>query len=307
MNVLILGGGGTIGSATAAHLAWRALADKIYILDRNAAMAESHAMDLAQSAFSCSRTKIQVGSWPDLADCDMLIVAAGLPASAATRDCCKDIRSLMPTIREIADALRRYHPTIPVLSMTNPLDAFNYTLCHTAGLPAKQFIALSQNDTLRFQWAVAEHLGCSPAAVDCRVIGEHGPGKIPLFSTVTVDGRPAALSAGEQAAILAGMGDWWRHFLDISGQRTAGWTSGAAAAQVVEAVSGRRAGPIACSAILEEGQGYSMGWPVYLDRGGVAGGEALALSPEEARSAAAAREALRHTQDLIFASLSCAE
>lgn len=303
MNILIVGGGGTIGSATAAYLAWKEAADTVYILDRNRNMAESHAMDLAQAAFSCSRTKVVAGDWPDLADCQMMVVAAGLPASVATHDYCKDLASLMPTIEEIAGAMNRYNPKAVVLSMTNPLDAFNYTLYQTAGLPARQFLALSQNDTLRFQWALAGHLGCGPEQVGCWVVGEHGPGKIPLFSTVTVAGQPRALEPDEQCQVQDEMDRWWKRFLEVSGGRTAGWTSGAAAAQVIEAVAGLRKGPVACSVILEEGQGYSMGWPVELNESGVASAVSLALAPAESARVEEARAALKETQARIMAYL----
>ena len=300
MNVLIVGGGGTIGSATAAYLAWKEIVDTVYILDLNENMAESHAMDLAQSAFSCSHTQVKAGDWSKLADCQMMIVAAGLPASVATHDYSKDLASLMPLIQQIAQALRQYNPNAVVLSMTNPLDAFNYTLYQVSGLPARQFLALSQNDTLRFQWALAEHLGCRPEQVGCYVVGEHGPGKIPLFSTVTVDGQPKSFPPQEQQQIQAEMAAWWKKFLEVSGNRTAGWTSGAAAAQVVEAVAGLRKAPIACSVILEERQGYSMGWPVELDATGVRAALPPHLTDEETNQVSAAKAALKAAQEEIW-------
>ena len=304
MNVLIVGGGGTIGSATAAYLAWKQVVDTIYILDVNQNMAESHVMDLSQAAFSCSRTRIKVGAWSDLADCQMMIVAVGLSASVATHDYCKDMASLMPVISEISDALHRYNPHIPVLSMTNPLDAFNYTLYHTANLPAKQFLALSQNDTLRFQWALAPHLGCSPDQIECYVVGEHGPGKLPLFSTISVGGKKKQLSSAEQQEVLSEMSVWWKHFLEVSGVRTAGWTSGAAAAQVVEAVAGLRNAPIACSVILDDEQGFSMGWPVYLDLSGVQEALPLSLTADESRQLELIKSKLKETQSQILTYLS---
>ena len=301
MNVMILGGAGTIGSAAAAWLAARGIAGEVVLLDSNREAAESHAMDLSQAIFCTSQTRVRAGVWSDLARCGLLIVAAGLPAALATHDYCKDMNSLMPLIQEIAENLARYNSKAVVLSMTNPLDAFNYMLYEISGLTARQFIALSQNDSLRLRWALGEHLRIDPARIDAYVAGEHGPGKVPMFSTVTMDAAPLSLSQEDRAAVSCGLDDWWMHFLEVSGSRTAGWTSGAAAAQVAETMTGKRKGPICCSCILTEGQGYSMGWPVYLDQGGVTQPAQLALEAAERRAIDAQRAQLKQTQEKIKA------
>ena len=124
-------------SASAAYLAMRRIADEIVIQDLNENMAQSHAMDLSQAAFLDSPAKIRFGGWPEAEHADVVVIAAGLPALQATHDSCKDILAMRPLIRSIAAGVKQYCPEAVVLSMTNPLDAFNYMLCMK--LVARQF------------------------------------------------------------------------------------------------------------------------------------------------------------------------
>ena len=280
MKVFIVGGAGIVGSASAAYLAMRRIADEIVIQDLNENMAQSHAMDLSQAAFLDSPAKIRFVGWPEAEHADVVVIAAGLPALQATHDSCKDILAMRPLIRSIVAGVKQYCPETVVLSMTNPLDAFNYMLYRESGLPARQFIAMSVNDSLRFRWALAEHLGISADRVDAFVIGEHNPQKIRLFSTVTVDGKRVAFSEAEQQEILQDADRWWKRFLDVSGARTAAWTTGSSCGLTVAHLAGQQTGPICCSYIAEDG--LSIGWPVYLDRTGVTAPADLDLTPAEA-------------------------
>lgn len=280
MKVFIVGGAGIVGSATAFYLATQQIADEVVLQDLNENAVMSHAMDMSQCAFLTSKTKIRSGTWEDAAGADVVVVAAGVPAAIAAHDSCKDIHMMKPLIESIAEGVNQYCPAAVVLSMTNPLDAFNYVLYHACGLPARQFIAMSVNDSLRFRWSLAAHLGLDPADVDGYVIGEHNPTKIQLFSTVTVSGEPRSFDEAEQAQIISEINSWWKQFLDVSGNRTASWTTGSSCALTIEHLSGRRSGPICCSYIMEEG--LSIGYPVCLDQNGVVGPAELQLTEEEA-------------------------
>jgi len=287
MKVFITGGAGLVGSTTAFCLATRELADEVVLQDLNENAVASHAMDMAQCTFVTSKTRVTSGGWEAAAGADVVIVAAGLPALEATHDACRDVNAMKPLIRSVADGVNRYCPEAVVLSLTNPLDTFLYALYDACGLPARQFIAMSVNDSLRFRYGVAMHLGLDPAEVDAFVVGEHSPAKVQLFSTVKVRGEKRIFPAEEQAQILKETNAWWQKFLDVSGARTASWTTGCSAALTLEHLAGKRTGPICCSCILEDG--LAMGWPVTLDRTGVVRREELALTDAEAASVAAAK------------------
>lgn len=279
MKVFIVGGAGIVGSATAAYLATNRIADEIVLQDLNENMVRSHAMDLSQAVFLNTKTKIWAGTWEDAQGADVVVVAAGLPALQATHDSCKDIYAMRPLIHSIAEGVNRYCPKAVVLSMTNPLDAFNYVLYRECQLPSRQFIAMSVNDSLRFRWSLAEHFGVDPSRVDGYVVGEHNPRKIQLFSTVSMDGKPFSCPEEDRKQIVNETNDWWKTFLEVSGPRTAAWTTGSSCGLTISYLAGLQKGPICCSYIMEEG--LSIGWPVYLDRSGVVAPEQLTLTEEE--------------------------
>ena len=189
---------------------------------------------------------------------------------------------MKPIITSIADGLNQYCPEAVVISLSNPLDAFNYVLYRTSGLSAEQFLGLSFNDSLRFRCAVGAHYEVSPADIEAMTVGEHGPSKLPLFSTVKIHGRPLESDAAEQRAILDEMDGWWQKYLQVSGPRSATWTTGAACAQLVGYIAGVSKGPVCCSTIL--GEGVSIGYPVLLDGSGVTGYPELAMTLEEERA-----------------------
>ncbi len=287
MKAFIVGGGGVVGSASAFCLAARGLVDEIVLYDLDGSLAQSHAMDLSQSAALTSRTRVTAGGWDMAEGADLVINAAGLSVDAMTPDPAVNVCAMKPLIRSIAEGVGKYCPRAVVLSMMNPLDAFNYVLWKACGLPRRQFIALAANDSLRFRYALAEHLHVEPGRVDAVVIGEHSAAKLPLFSTVTLDGAPLRIPEQEQGPIVSQMNAWWQRFLSVSGNRTAAWTTGSSCALTVAHLVGAESGPVCCSCILEDG--LSTGYPVLLDRGGVAAAAHPALTPDEAARFEAAK------------------
>ena len=301
MKVFILGGAGAVGSATAYCLTTRNTADEIVISDTNEDLAESVAMDLSQCAISVSGTRIRTGKWEDAKGSDVVVVAAGLPAALATHNAGKDIVSMLPMIRSIADGIRNYCPEAVVLSMTNPLDEFNYILYRFCNLPARQFIALSENDSIRFRYAISEHLNVNSSEVDGFVIGTHGPGKVPLFSSVMVNHEPRSFTAGERSQICLHMNTWWKKFLAVSGTRTATWTTGSSCALVIEHLKGSKSGPICCSCVT--GDDFSIGLPVYLNASGVVEPLNLKLAEDESVGFEKSKSDLRSSLGYVLALL----
>jgi malate/lactate dehydrogenase len=58
MKVSIIGGGGTLGSATAFYLGLKNICDEIILYDKNGALAKHHELDLAQALCMSSKTKV---------------------------------------------------------------------------------------------------------------------------------------------------------------------------------------------------------------------------------------------------------
>ncbi|MBQ6368522.1 MAG: hypothetical protein IJJ17_00465 [Parasporobacterium sp.] len=267
MKVFIVGGAGVVGSSTAFCLAIKGTADEIVLQDLNFDMAQSHAMDISQAIFLKSSTKVKAGTWEDAAGADLVIIGAGLSPNRMTHDPCKDIAAMMPLINSICNGVRTCCPDAVVLSLTNPLDVFNYVLYQRSGLKERQVVGLAANDSIRFRWALGHYFDVDPSSVDAYAIGQHAADVIPLFSTVRVNSVHRPLEQEAQQEVEAWMKDWWKHFLDVSANRTAGWTTGAYAALTAEHIMGSEKGPICASVILEEGLAIDL--PVYLGSEGI--------------------------------------
>ena len=269
-----------VGSSTAFYLALKGTADEIVLQDLNYDMAQSHAMDMSQAIFLQSSTGVKAGTWEDAQGADLVIIGAGLSPNKMTHDPCKDIETMMPLIDSICDGVKKYCPDAVVLSLTNPLDIFNYVLYKRSGLNSRQFIGLAANDSIRFRWALGHYFDVDPASVDAYAIGQHAADVIPLFSTVKVNGESRPLGRQVQEEVETWMKDWWKHFLSVSGNRTAGWTTGAYAAQTAEHIMGGEEGPICASVIPEEGLAIDI--PADLNKEGFADSALPELSDEEA-------------------------
>ena len=104
-------------------------------------------------------------------------------------------------VRNVAGQIARYCPNAIVINATNPVDVFNYILCGLTGMPARQFIGFSRNDSIRFRWAIGKILATPATDIQAMVIGEHGEAQVPLFSMVTVKGKAVELNPAQKAEV----------------------------------------------------------------------------------------------------------
>lgn len=273
MKVFIVGGGGTLGSTTAFYLASRSIVDEVVLYDIFQPLAIHHAMDIGQAVCTISKTKIRTAmGWGDIAQSDIVIVAAGLTSDKFTGDFVADVLQFKPLIREMCDHVKETAPHAVIISMTNPVDVFNYLLYQEGGIPKQQLLGFSYNDTIRMRWAVAQYYDVDASTVSATVAGQHGPARVQLFSTVAIGDQPKDISSEELGELGGIQGKWWQSFNATGVNRTAGWTSAVGVTAMVESVLGIRTEPIPCSCILEGEYGFngiSMGVPACLGLGGV--------------------------------------
>ena len=185
MKLGIIGGAGLLGATTAYCVAREGIAREIMLADVRENVAISHAMDIEQAVCEYSSVGISAAGIDDLQNCDIVLNAAGVPEmSAASRD--DYLAGNMKIICELAENISRWSAAPVILSATNPIDVLNYALYNMTGLPRERFIGFSRNDTLRFKWAIAKETGIPASQIEALVIGEHGEGQVPVFSSVRV-------------------------------------------------------------------------------------------------------------------------
>ncbi len=192
MNIAIFGATGAVGSTLLIHLLKGtdlAPGDHLVLVGRgttaNTGKLLAMKADLLD-AFDAGVVTISVcPSIEAMPAVDVFIMAAG-----ATIDEDITLRSQLaarnlPLFHQVAEGLSRQCPEVFVLIISNPIELAVQVFCRY--MDRQRVLGMgAQQDSLRFAGAIATHLGLPRAAVRASVLGEHGEGMVPLWSSVYV-------------------------------------------------------------------------------------------------------------------------
>jgi malate dehydrogenase len=283
VKVGIIGGAGTLGSSIAFYLATKNIVKEIVLLDVKENMLKAHVMDMEQAISALNPTTISAGDWEAFQDCQIMVMAASVPERNAPSRV-EYLADNLKIVQSVAGHMTRYCPNALIINATNPVDVFNYILWVLTGMPARQFIGFSHNDSLRFRWAIGQVLATPVTDVEAMVIGEHGEAQVPLFSRVTVKGKGVELNPVQKIKVNNLIKSWFTNYVSLNSGRSSGWTSAVTISQIIGMIGSGSKEVLACSAILD-GQydlaGVSIGVAVVLGRNGIAQVVELPLSQEE--------------------------
>ena len=272
MRVVIIGGGGGVGSALAFCLATAPEAFELVLTDSRPHMITSHVMDLENAvALAPAASTVRGGTLADAAGADVVVCCA----SAPLRPNSSRAVYLEENRRILADTLEPLRATGfhgVLLLLTNPVDPL-LTWLYRRGWPKRgRLLGYALNDSLRLRTAIAAGRGVHPRDVDAWVVGEHGAGQVPLLSRVTVHGEPVRLREQERAAVLEYLDTWYVRHVALDSGRSSTWSSGLGAAAMVRALS-RDADTVLPACAVLEGEygvhGVGLGVPVAIGRGGL--------------------------------------
>jgi malate/lactate dehydrogenase len=269
-RVVIVGGGGGVGSSLAYNLLLAPEPYDIGLVDGHSGMARSHEMDLQQVVAAGATGSISVVGTDDVRGADVVVVTAAAPLTVN--------RSRMVYLSDnvaILDAVTAaLDPASTLVVVTNPVDPLCTWIQRERALDRRRVVGYTVNDTLRLRTAIGDLLGVNSSRVDAWVIGEHGDACVPLLDRVRVDGEPVTLSDEQQRAAVDFLRNWYVRHVELDSGRSSTWTSGHMIARMITAVLGRPgAEPWPASVVLagEYGvDGVSLTVPVTLGDGGVA-------------------------------------
>lgn len=293
MKVSVIGAAGCVGSSIAFNITRQGLADEIMVADIRRDWLEHYAIDFFDAAVANNvDTCVNMGGYEDLADSDIVVMAAGAPfdpsrrppeGAPASRQGL--LQESLEIIREWAPEIERYCPQSAVIMVTNPADTLNYaSFLLSTDKERRRFIGYSLNDTIRFKIALAGAMNVAPSRLEVTVIGEHGGSMVPLFSSVRLDGHPITLDEAVKTKVIERTNDYLPHMLRLGVPRTSGWLTGVGVTRIVNAVLNDTEEVIPCCAVLEGEyghQGTSLGVPVVLGEGGIKEIIEYPLTPEE--------------------------
>ncbi len=181
-------GCGNVGMTTAYTLMVHGLCTEMVLIDVNTRKAESEAMDLGHCLPFLSPMQIYAGDYADLADAQMIIIAAGVSQKPGeTR-----IDLVHRNADIFTDILRRIiavNTDCLLLIVSNPVDVLTYVALKASGFPASRVIGTGTVlDTARLKYLVGEKLSVDYRNVHSFIIGEHGDSELAVWSGANVSG-----------------------------------------------------------------------------------------------------------------------
>ncbi|WP_162321107.1 malate dehydrogenase [Nesterenkonia haasae] len=234
-RVAVIGAAGTVGSSVCAQLASRGVGQEIYMQDVKDNLVEAHRIDITdgQTVLGVDSPKLITGEAP-AGTVNAVVVAASLPEDPEG-----DRREFLEANAGLLDSLapaiqKQLSPAGIVVLLTNPVDILAHWMSRTQSLPRERLIGYALNDTARFRYAVAQEFDVAPSHVDAMVLGEHGAGQVPIFSSVRIDGEAVTWTDHARRRLEHHMEGWFSRYLALKAGRTSGWASGLGVAKLLE-------------------------------------------------------------------------
>ena len=183
-------GMGSVGSSIAFSILMKGLSRELVLIDVNKDKAEGDALDLLHGTPFVRRVKIRAGDLPDLKNCDVVIVTAGVAQKPGETRLQLLDRNVV-VIKEISENIAKYSPDAIVIMVTNPVDILSYVAWKVTGFSyEKVFGSGTVLDTARLRSLIADHCDFSPKSVHVYIIGEHGDSELAVWSSATIGGVP---------------------------------------------------------------------------------------------------------------------
>ena len=288
-------GAGHVGSHGGYALISQGLAEEIVYIDIDEKKAAAQALDLQDSSTYLGRTvKVKAGTYSDIKDAGILIVAAGpLPdISAGQTDRQQTLGSTVAILKDIVPKIKASGFNGIIVNISNPADVVTHYIQEELGWDKKRILSTSTTlDSSRVRRAISEETGYSQKSIQAYALGEHGESQFVPWSNVTVAGKPLLELIKEQPdrfgkldldgiAARAKKAGW----IILEGKGSTEFGIGASIANVVQAIFGNEDRILPVSTLLQGEYGQKdvfASVPCRLNQNGVAEVIQLNLTAEE--------------------------
>ncbi len=190
MNMKKIGiiGCGNVGSTIAFEVANSGLFSEMVLLDINKKRAEGEAMDLSHGLPFSGPMQIYQGEYKDLSECGIIVIAAG--ANQKPGETRPDLLGRNQVImNSIMQQLLRYNKDCILIVVSNPVDVLTRMVFEASGFPPERVIGSGTVlDTARLKYLLGEQLSVDIRNVHAFMIGEHGDGEFPVWSSANISG-----------------------------------------------------------------------------------------------------------------------
>lgn len=190
MKVGIIGSG-MVGATAAYAVMMRKAASDIVLIDANPKRAIAEAQDITHAVPFAAATDIYAGSYEDLKDAKVVVIAAGASQKPGeTRLMLMEKNASI--MRDIISKTASVNPNVLFLVATNPVDIITHICVNIAeefGIPPSRIIGTGTTlDTARFRSLLGNHIGVDSQNVHAYVIGEHGDSEVLTWSNIDIGG-----------------------------------------------------------------------------------------------------------------------
>lgn len=186
-------GSGHVGAHTANALISQGIADEIILYDRKKQKMESEKLDLMTAAvYAPHPVEIKSGSLEDLANCDLIINAAGdIDLLKENHDRVIELDYNLQQVRELIPEIMKKGFDGIFINISNPCDIITEEIVKLSCLPRSRVIGTGTGlDTARLKAVIAQKTGLSPASVSACMLGEHGAAIMAPLSMIEFSGIP---------------------------------------------------------------------------------------------------------------------
>ena len=181
-------GAGFVGSTCAYTLATSGLFSELVLIDMNEKKARGEADDISHGISFAQPCRVTAGDYPDIADCGLVIIAAGANQKPGeTRiDLLNRNRAILSSI---LDSILSVNRDCILLIVSNPVDVLTYMAQKLSGLPPQRVIGSGTVlDTARLKYLLGQRLHVDSRNVHAFIIGEHGDSELPVWSSANISG-----------------------------------------------------------------------------------------------------------------------
>ncbi len=287
-------GAGHVGSHAGYSLLSQGLADELVYIDVDEKKAAAQAMDLSDATkYLPTRARVYAGGYADIADAQLLIVAAGpLPDMSKGQTRMDTLRQTIAIMKEVVASIRTSGFAGIILDISNPADVITHYLQHELDWPPRRILSTSTTlDSARLCRALSEATGVDRRSIQAYALGEHGESQMVAWSAVTIGGKPLAQLRAErpdtygrldlEAIAADGRAGGW---VVLGGKGSTEFGIAASIAEVVRAIVHDEDRILPVSVLLDGEYGQHDVYasvPARLNADGVADVIELALTPEE--------------------------
>lgn len=205
-------GAGFVGAASAYTIAVNQLVSEIVLIDVMPEKAVGEAMDISHGLTHIGQMQVRAGDYSDCADCDAIVVTAGLNRKPGETRLDLANRNV-PIARSIIESIMRHYTRGVILVVANPVDILTYFMQKWSGLPRGRVLGTGTAlDSARFRYSLSARLNVDIQNVHAYIIGEHGDAQLPLWSASSIAcqnvleycaGAGIPMGETEKAAIVA--------------------------------------------------------------------------------------------------------